>query len=204
MKHSITCQCEHVFNVDIPEEVNLDTNPQAVQDIINGSFLTIVCPNCDTTLKPELPILLVWPSRQVSYQVLPELDRFAFYKNQISVRPDFQVLIGYPEAADRILVLQENLDPVIIEAIKYYLLLKAEETNPDAEASVWFTSKQEEVLEFHIHGLHADTVAATKIPHSFYLKTQEEYRKNPSAEPFSSIVNGGYISVQNLLRPELE
>jgi len=204
MKHSITCQCEHRFDVEIPEEVNLDQNEAAIDELCNGTFLTIVCPSCDTPLKPEFPLTIEWPSHHTYLQVLPEFDRNGFYRNQVKTKPHAEVVIGYPEAADRIMVLKEGLDPIVIEALKYYLLLKADETNPEAEATAWFTGRAGDVLEFHVHGLRNDEVAVSKVPFAIYSKTEGEYHKNPDSEPFKSLRWGSYISVQNLLRPELE
>ena len=203
MKHSITCQCEHQFNVDIPELVNLDTNPKAIDELCNGTFLTIVCPSCDTPLKPEFPLTIEWPSHSMQLQILPEFDRGAFYLHQIKKTSSGEIVIGYPEAADRIMVVKEGLNPIIIEALKYYLLLKADETNPEAEASAWFSGKQGDFLEFHVHGLRNDEVAVSRIPFSVYTKTLTEYQKDPEIEPFKSLHFEGYVSVQNLLRSDI-
>lgn len=204
MKHSITCQCEHRFEVDIPEQVNLDQNEKAVTELCNGSFLTIVCPSCDTALKPEFPLIIQWPSHNTKLQVLPEFDREAFYHGKVKTEADAEIVIGYPEAADRVMVIKEQLEPIVIEALKYYLLLKADETNPEAEATAWFAGRSEEALEFHVHGLRNEEVAVSNIPFGVYIKTEGEYRRTPDAEPFRSLRFGSYISVQNLLRPEFE
>jgi len=204
MNHSITCQCEHRFEVDIPEQVNLDLNEKAVEELCNGTFLTIVCPSCDTPLKPEFPLIIEWPSHNTYLQVLPEFDREAFYHGKVKTASNTEIVIGYPEAADRIMVLKEGLNPLIIEALKYYLLLKADETNPEAEASAWFAGRTENSLEFHIHGLKNEEVAVSRIPYAIYTKTEQEYQRNPDTEPFKSLRFGPYVSVQNLLRPELE
>ncbi|AEJ19567.1 CpXC domain-containing protein [Gracilinema caldarium] len=204
MKHSITCQCEHRFEVDIPELVNLDEKTKVIEELCNGTFLTIICPSCDTPLKPEFPLIIEWPSHKTRLQVLPEFDRGAFYTNKVQAAPHTEIVIGYPEAADRIMVLREGLDPIIIEALKYYLLLKADEMNPEAEATAWFAGKNRETLEFHVHGLRNEEVAVSNIPFTVYTKTSEEYHRNPDIEPFKSLRFGPYVSVQNLLRPELE
>lgn len=204
MKHSITCQCEHRFDVEIPEQVNLDQDEKAIDELCNGTFLTIVCPSCSTPLKPEFPLMIDWPSHATYLQVLPEFDREAFYHGQIKPSLNAEIVIGYPEASDRIMVIREGLDPLIIEALKYYLLLKADETNPEAEATAWFAGRQGETLEFHIHGLRNEEVAVSRIPYAIYTKIQGEYLKNPDTEPFKSLRFGPYVSVQNLLRPELE
>ncbi|MCX7656780.1 MAG: CpXC domain-containing protein [Treponemataceae bacterium] len=207
-QHQITCQCEYVFTVDIPEQINLDVEKDRIDELYQGTFLTVVCPSCDTRLKPEFPILIEWPTRQLKLYVIPEFDRAAFYlkykKGEYPLVKNSELVIGYPEAIDRIMVVHTGLDPLVIEAIKYYLLLKADETNPHAELSAWFSGKNGDQLEFHIHGLKTDEVAVTLLPYRIYEKTLTEYRANPQAEPFVSLRFGPYLSVQNLLRPEIE
>ncbi|HOJ98155.1 MAG TPA: CpXC domain-containing protein [Termitinemataceae bacterium] len=207
-QHQITCQCEYVFNVEIPEKINLDTEKGRIDELYQGTFLTVVCPSCDTRLKPEFPIIIEWPSHRLRLQVIPEFDRSSFYlkykKGGYPLMEDSELVIGYPEAIDRIMVVHAGLDPLIIEAIKYYLLLKADEANPQAELSAWFSGKNGDQLEFHIHGLKADEVAVTILPYRIYEKTLTEYETNPQAEPFPSLRFGPYLSVQNLLRPEIE
>ncbi len=203
MNHRITCQCEHVFDVTIPDSINLDEEPHYIEELYNGTFLRVTCPSCDMVLKPEFPLIIIWPSRKLELSVIPEFDRNAFYHEKYTIStPD--VIIGYPEAADRIMVLKEGFDPHIIEALKYYLLLKAEETNPDAEISVWFSGRDSDTLEFHIHGLKTDEVAISRIPLSLYEKTLAAYKNDPTSEPFRSLQVGPYLSVQNLLRSQIE
>ena len=38
----LTCHCEQVFNVDLPEVVNLDSDTSIIKQIADGSFLTCV------------------------------------------------------------------------------------------------------------------------------------------------------------------
>lgn len=201
MKHSITCQCEHVFSVEIPDIIDLDEDPTYINTLMDGTFLSVPCPSCGTPLKPEFPINVRWRSHGFEVQVLPEFDRLSFYRDK--QRPvDREVLIGYPELADRVTVIKEELDPMAIEAIKYYLLVKAEESNPDTEISAWFQGKNNDFLEFHLHGIMADQVAVSRLPLSLYEKTLAESQRYPEKEPFASLRWGPYLSVENLRRPE--
>jgi hypothetical protein len=203
MIRKIPCFCDNVFEVEIPEEVNLDDEPRLVEDILAGNFLNFTCAACGKIHKPEFPLTVLWPSKQLVLEVMPELERGEFYRRKEDKKaPRGETVISFPELAERVAMLRDSLVPAAVEAIKYYLYMKAGETYPDDDVSVWYQSSANGALEFHIHGIKENEVAVTRIPHSLYDKTLDDYRQNPRSEPFSGLRVKSYTSVQNLLRPE--
>jgi hypothetical protein len=226
MKRKIPCLCDKVFEVEVPEEINLDTDPAYLDEIKNGSFFNFSCPACGKKHKPEFPLSIRWPSKKLCFEVLPELERGGFYKrkkNAEQKKPTrqkkieaAQTIIGYPEMADRLTVIHDGFEPAPIEAVKYYLLLKAEEQYPDEEIEVWYFGFSrggvhgledargiEDYLEFHIHGIKENEVAVMKVPISLYEKTLHDYRSNPKKEIFSILRVQTYLSVKNTMRREV-
>lgn len=205
MKKRIVCRCNESFEVEVPESINLDVDTDYIQQIVDGNFMSFNCPSCPEKVKPEFNLSVQWPSKQLVFDVLPESERFSFYHRK-EFDKTVQTLIGYPELSERVLVLRENLEPVLIEAIKYYLLVKAEEANPESEIEAWFQGFYHDgdtkFLEFHLHGIRKDEVAVSRIPYSVYEKTKQEYKNDPDSEPFASLRFESYLSIQNLLRPE--
>jgi hypothetical protein len=207
MKHKITCLCGAVFSADADEEINLDNNPDYLDRIMDGSFMSFSCPDCGKKHKPEFPLVVQWPGKKIKFEVLGELDRGGFYRRKKDP-PGIATVIGYPELADRLAVIRDGLEPVVIEALKYYLLLKAEETYPDLQISAWYqgsgadSSGHPESVEFHLHGIRADEIAVSRVPWTLYEKTMADYKKNPRRELFSSLRTRSYLSVQNMQRPE--
>jgi hypothetical protein len=204
MKQKITCPCGSSFSVEVEEEINLDLNPETLDQIMDGSFLNFNCPDCGKKHKPEFKIFLDWPSKKIKLEALPELDRGGFYRRKKDT-PGTETVIGYPELADRLSVIRDGLEPVAIESLKYYLLLKAEENYPDQEMSVWYHGKdlgQSECIEFHIQGIKEDEVAVSRIPLALYEKTLADYKKHPRQELFSSLRTRSYLSVLNMQWPE--
>jgi hypothetical protein len=214
VKRKIPCLCDNSFEVEVPEEIDLDSNKACLDEIENGSFLNFTCPSCGKKHKPEFPLLILWPSRNLRFEVLPELDRGEFYRRKKQpVEKDSgprETIIGYPEMADRLAVIRGGFDPVPVEAIKYFLQLKAEEQYPDDEIDIWYYgSSKTEVspengvfLEFHIHGIREKEVAVMKVPLSLYQKTLDDYNKNPKKELFSALRVRSYLSVKNTMRHE--
>jgi len=214
MKRKIPCLCERVFEVEAPEEINLDTEPAYLDEIKNGSFFNFSCPACGKKHKPEFPLSVLWPSKNLRFEVLPELERGEFYRRKKGdvkkgAEPA-ETIIGYPEMADRLAVINDGFEPAPVEAIKYFLLLKAEEQYPDEEIEIWYFGYSkggdalgiESFLEFHIHGIKENEVAVMKVPLSLYEKTLHDYRSNPKKEMFSVLRYKTYLSVKNTMRHE--
>jgi len=212
MKRKIQCFCDKVFEVEVPEEINLDANPAYLDEIKNGSFFNFTCPACGKKHKPEFPLSILWPSKNLRFEVLPELERGGFYrrKKNSKQKDAAETIIGYPEMADRLAVIHDGFEPAPIEAIKYYLQLKAEEQYPDEELEIWYFGFStggdqlgiESYLEFHIHGIKENEVAVMKVPLSLYDKTLHDYKSNPKMEMFSILRVQTYLSYKNTMRQE--
>jgi hypothetical protein len=194
--------------VEAPEEIDLSKENEYIDKIMDGSFMNYYCPGCGKKHKPEFPITLFWPEKHIRLEVLPELDRGEFYRRKkdppLPKAPglDSETVIGYPELSDRVAVIRDGLEPVVIEALKYYLLLKAEETYSNLEISAWYQGKGPESIEFHLHGIRADEVAVSRVPLGVYEKSLGDYKKHPRSEIFTSLRIRSYVSVQNVMRPE--
>ena len=203
MRHKIPCFCDNTFVVDVPEEINLDTDPQYIEDILAGNFMNFSCTSCGKRHKPEFPLTVTWPGKDLALEVLPELDRGLFYRRKEEKEEvQKETVISYPELSERIAIIKDGLVTEAIEAIKYYLYVKADEAYPEEDVSVWYHSKAENGFEFHIHGIKDNEVAVMRIPQGLYEKTLEDFRTNPSAEPFPSLRVKTYCSIQNMLRPD--
>ncbi|MCL2093072.1 MAG: CpXC domain-containing protein [Treponema sp.] len=211
MKRKIPCFCDNVFEEEIPEEIDLDKDPGYLEEILLGSFFSFTCPSCQKLHKPEFPLILLWPSKKLRLEILPELDRGEFYRRKkppsFSDKLVLETIIGYPEMADRLAVIQDGYEPAAVEAIKYFLHLKAEEQYPDEELDIWYSPKEDlgaprshETLEFHIHGIRDNEVAVMKVPMALYTKTLDDYKKSPKGELFSALRSSSYLSVKNTMR----
>ena len=208
MKRKLSCPCDNSFDVEIPEEIDLD-NSAYMDEIQDGSFLSFSCTGCGKKHKPEFPILVLWPSRELLFEVFPVLDRGEFYrrkktppaKSELHSQLKLETIIGYPELADRLAVIRDGFEPAAVEAIKYFLHVKAEEQYPDDEIDIWYYGFSEgDSLEFHIHGIRQSEVAVMKVPWSLYERTLEDYKNDPKGEIFSALRVHSYLSVKNTMR----
>lgn len=73
---TITCpNCEHVFDMDVVESVNADRRPDLREAILDGTFQTQPCPNCDEEFRidPQFNYLDMGRGQWISAQPLSEL-----------------------------------------------------------------------------------------------------------------------------------
>jgi len=203
MRHKIPCFCDNTFVVDVPEEINLDTDPQLIEDILAGNFMNYTCTSCGKRHKPEFNLTVRWPGKNLVLEVLPELSRGEFYRRrQEKNQEPKETVISYPELSERVAMAKDDLVTEAVEAIKYYLFMKADESYPEEDIGVWYHAKAGDNLEFHIHGIKANEVAVMRIPLALYEKTLADYRANANTEPFPSLRVKSYCSIQNVLRPD--
>ena len=113
----VTCMCETSFDADLPEEIDLDSEPGRIDEILSGTFFQVSCPNCGTILKPELPVRLLSRKRGMDIQVLPELERLSFHLGEVTVPKGAELLIGYAELFERARMVTDGLDPAAMEII---------------------------------------------------------------------------------------
>ncbi len=105
--------------------------------------------------------------------------------------------------ADRIAVIKDDLEPIIIETLKYYLLTKAEENYPGKDVNAWYYGKGTQGIEFHLDGIRQDEVAVMVVPGHIYDKTLADWKKHPKKEIFTSLRCRSYLSVQNIFRADV-
>jgi len=202
MKKNINCLCGTNVQIEYEDEIDLDKDAESLEKIFNGTFMSYKCGFCGKIHKPEYKITLIWDSKNYKMEAIPELDRGEFYRNK-KENSNFETVIGFPEMADRLAVIKDDLDPMVIETLKSYLLTKAEEAYPDKEINAWYHCKSTNGIEFHLDGIRSDEVAVMRIPFETYEKTLDDYRKRPKSDVFTSLRVRSYLSVQNILRPDI-
>ena len=202
MKKNIVCPCGKNLPFEYEEELDLDAKPEALQSIFDGTFMSVSCPSCGKLHKPEFKVTLDWKSKNYKLTVIPELDRGEFYRNK-KEKTEHETIISFPEMAERIAVIKDDLEPVVIETLKSYLLAKAEENYPENEINAWYYCLSPEGIEFHLDGIKHDEVAVMRISLDMYNKTLEDYKKQPKSRLFASLRVRSYLSVKNLLRPDV-
>jgi hypothetical protein len=203
----IVCFCEHAFEADIPESVDLGAEPSAEQEIIDGELMCVRCPECGKVLKPEFPVLVHDPQSARRIYMIPELDRSSFLRGALpyNVPQAERIVIGYDELAEKIRIRRAGFDDRVVELIKYYLLNKVlDGYEGERDIRILFSRSEGESLLFHAVGLKEDEVGVLKVPREMVDKVNARLEERLGQEPYATILKGPYVSVQNLYAEEGE
>lgn len=194
----IRCRCDAVVDVDAPDIIDFDAAPSYVARLAAGDPPSAVCPRCGAIVRAELPLRVISGSRGLDLVVLPELDRLAAYRGKADAGGTAEIVLGYQELFERARILRDGLDARVVEALKYALQGKAEESEPKAEVSVFFNGMKDGALEFHIIGLKSGQAGVVKLPRASYDKVAADIPSMSGKEPYRSIFGGRYRSIKKL------
>lgn len=199
----ITCLCDTENEIDIPAEFDADADPTVIGKILDGSFLTFTCKSCGKKLKPEAPVRIVSAAGKFDLFLVPEEERISYLNGKTAYRAGTaagvtsRIVIGFPELVEKLKVIEAGLDDRAVEVIKYYLLLKADETHPDTEILLYFHERRDDKLVFHVHGLKADEVGVMNVPFQNYVQVVASLGSLAPDDPAADIIKLPYVSVTN-------
>lgn len=192
------CRCDTEIQFDLPDHFDLDHDEASKAALLDGSFLSVACPQCGAPVRPEIAVRVDWASKGLKAQVLPELERLSAYRGKADAPKGVELLIGYPELFERIRVLRDGLDPLAVEVLKYYVYEKAQDSEPEADISVHYNGLLGESLAFHILGLKSDEAAVLKLPKESYRRALTGLKESLGKEPFKELFQGSYRSINKL------
>jgi hypothetical protein len=199
MTRTVTCKCDNQMEVEVPETIDLSEDPEQVAQILDGRFLSFVCDSCGTTVKPEIPVRIVWPEKDADIHFVPELERSAYLRGKHQYPQAGRVVIGYPELVEKIRILQDSLDDRVVELLKYRLLQKAP---PAADITIYYHGREEDSLVFHVHGLRKDKVGVSTVPQTAYQRLEAELAEKLKDPAYVEFLSPPYVSVNTITRED--
>jgi hypothetical protein len=197
----LVCFCEHSFEAEVPERVDLAENPEVEDQILSGEFLAVRCPACGKVLKPEFPVFVRDAQAERTILLVPELDRAAFFRGRLSygLGDASRVAIGYEELAEKFLIKRAGLDDRVVELIKYYLLRKLlDDFEGDQEVRLLFSRMEGQTLVFNALGLKQGEVGVLRVPADTLHKAEAQLEQKLGQEPLGELLRGPYVSVNKL------
>lgn len=198
MMEKITCRCEASLEIDVPEFIDIDADSSAINRLASGDSPSVTCPRCGAVVRAELPLRVIAKSRGLDIVVLPEMERFSAYRGKADSAGTSEILLGYKELFERAIIIRDGLDARAVEMLKYAVLGKAEDADPEAEISVFYNGFKEGFLEFHILGLKSGQAGVLKLPRTSYDKVLADMPSAINREPYKVIFTGRYRSVKKL------
>ncbi len=195
MKRELQCHCGEKIETDFPEEIDISSRPEAMEEIISGSFMSVRCPACNALLKPEFFTHIFDSSGRLDLSLLPELDRSRYLAGKLEVHSK-HVAIGFPELREKILLFKEGYDDRAVEILKFLLLQKIDD--PDSADIRLMEISDDGELIFHISGLKKEEVAVSRLPGRLYERVFSDLEERIEEEPFSEISAGQYVSINKI------
>jgi CpXC protein len=192
IQRSITCYCENIITIEVPDSVDLDQNPETADEIIEGDYLKTSCDRCGKELKPEFELRFVSSSEGIDLLFLPELLRESFYKGEADTKEAAELVIGYRELREYFLARRLGLMRFPLEAVKLHLLKRAP---AGRNIEIYLAAADQTELSFHILGLKEDEVGLVKVPRTSYEGFERDAARFVLEEPYSALVRGPYLSV---------
>lgn len=201
MLRTFPCHCEQEVEADIPDPLDLSPGSPQRNSLIDGSFLTITCDRCGAVLRPECELRCVRGTDDVVLFVVPESSRDRFLFGRYPVPESVQVVVGFAELRERLLIEDAGLDFRGVELLKYHILLRSDKQEGTV---ILFRALDSDRLVFHIHGLKDEEIAVLRAPISAYERSLADTRTESDDEAHRIILDPPYISVRKieLDRPE--
>jgi len=197
----ITCYCEKTFEKDIADTFDLDKQPEIYEDILNGTFMSVLCPECKKILKPEFPFKIIKESENIDIFFIPELDRNKYYIKKIdySILESNRIVIGYNELVEKLSILNCKLNDQIIEFLKFQIFSKfLDSADSNADIQIVFNEVKEDTLFFYIENLKPDEIGIFKLPLKIYDKA--DLKKKLNKDPYSGFLTPPYVSINRFFK----
>lgn len=189
---NLNCYCGTSFEIDYKDKIDLQKNPEVINDILNNKFMEYKCPACSKVLKPEYRIVFL--DNNIELTMIPEIERHSFLAGKILITTK-QVVIGFQELREKFLILKYNFDDRIIELIKLYLL---EKISSRLEVNILFSNMENQQLIFYIYGLKENETGISKIPEHIYNKIKDNLEERLQVSGIEELLAFPYRSVNTI------
>ncbi len=206
-KRSITCFCEHAFEAEIPDAVDLTKEPAVADQVLRGEFMTVPCPQCGKKLSPEFPCLFSGLAGDRSVFFIPELDRVSYLRGKLpyGTGNPWRIAVGFAELAEKFRLVSLGMDDRVTEIMKYYLLTRssgnegmASTEDGEGDVTVLFAGEEQGRLVFHISGLRKGEIAVARLGRDLFAKIESDIEKRVAEDPFREFCSGPYVSVRRI------
>lgn len=144
IKEDIKCpNCKKKNRVKIIEECN----KEHIESIIDRSFFSVKCKDCNETITIDHPITIKTDKYLIYYT--PTSDKTIKDKTKIDVK---RVCDTYDDLKEKLLILEDDLNDVLIEFIKSFYKMKIDDEVRKDLKEIRYNCKLEDQLVFSLVG----------------------------------------------------
>lgn len=220
--YSITCpKCGQAQSVELYDSINVEDDPDIRNALICNKINVVTCSSCSFVFTVEKPVLYHDPEREIMIYWMPlygqTLEEGARnFRDFISAMtsslpvdvpaPQVHLVYTRAELAERLFVLEAELDERIIEYMKYMIYTRnMEKVNPRQKIT-YFDSHDstEDHLSFIIQDIQTRKVEGIlQYDRSAYDALDEMFDDDEQTPDLFEFFPGPYISARELVLREL-
>ncbi len=199
-KEKIKCPgCGHEIIMNLHEFVDVTTDPDYKEQIINGQFFTVKCPECGDETLAEYPIMYMDPSKKLTVYMAPghddslleQLNSLELPESDLDDEAVFRVVEGGAELLEKLLIFECGRDDRVIELYKalVYENIKDEWPHIRREDLLFFLDGEEEYFIVWDYTNAAGEQLTVNLDEELYDKLKDEYL------PALAVPAGKYVEV---------
>ena len=193
----LNCYCGKSFEIEINKTIELDKDSIITDQILNNKFMEYHCPSCNKILRPEFRINFI--GNGIDLTMIPEIERDSYLAGTNKQKAK-QIVIGFQELREKIIIHNLNFNERTIELIKLYLLKK---TNSKPDIKIFFENLKNDYLIFYIYGLKENETGISKLPKHIYTTIDENLEERLKDREIKELLDLPYISINKII-PEVQ
>lgn len=140
--------CGNEMNMEIHEFVDVSTDPEYKERIMNGSLFLVKCPECGEETLAEYPVMYMDPSKKLTIYMAPghdeglleQLNSLELPETEIDEEAVYRVVESGEELLEKILIYDGGRDDRLMELYKALIVENIKEE--------WPQVKREDLLYF--------------------------------------------------------
>lgn len=191
--------CGHEINMEIHEFVDVETDPEYKERIMNGSLFLVRCPECGEETLAEYPVMYMDPSKKLTVYMAPghddslltQLNSLEMPEAEVDTEAVLRVVESGEELLEKILIFDGGRDDRILELYKAIIVENIRDEWPQIrrEDILYFLDEDEDYFIIWNFENLAGEQMTVNIDDELYDQLKEDYL------PALSLPAGKYAEV---------
>ena len=196
-RETVTCPaCGNVQNFIVWQSLNGDLDPEAKQQLLDGTLFRFVCSKCGCTSHVDYNILY----HDMTHKAMIYYVKAEFVEQTIDAMTDAENKMGFAMSGyrkrivtdqntlrEKAIIFEHGLDDRVIEIIKFIYLANASDSFPEAKIKTIYFLMEDDKYTLALIG---DSQLSAEIPNNMYDEVKAEF-----AERLETADDNGFIAV---------
>lgn len=218
--YNISCPtCGLKQDVELYEAINVSTDPQLKDALMQNWLNRVECPDCNATFRVDMPLLYTDPKHNIMIHWIPEseemphdriLEEFEQTLDRINevvpddvAVPSLRLVMSRVELVELIFMIEHGFNQRVVEYVKYSIYTRNMDKVDPHQFRLLLNvedSTDEELCFVMQDSVSQELGGLLRYGRSAYQSMCELYEESP--DEFLEMFPGPYISARNLLLEE--